>query len=69
MYGADKGYNKGKLEGLLGNYSRKEIWAVQTPQVFTKIILKLIRLHIIKFYGTDDASLVERLGKGVKLYL
>jgi 2-C-methyl-D-erythritol 4-phosphate cytidylyltransferase len=49
--------------------TRKFLWQAQTPQVF--------RTHVIKeayekafedhFIGTDDASLVERLGKPVKM--
>lgn len=48
---------------------RQEIWAVQTPQIFTKkIILEAYQeAYNQGFYGTDDASLVERLGKKVKI--
>ncbi|SFG94564.1 2-C-methyl-D-erythritol 4-phosphate cytidylyltransferase [Desulfotomaculum arcticum] len=48
---------------------REELWQVQTPQVF-KLPL-LLEAHRKAagdgFIGTDDASLVERLGKPVKL--
>jgi len=47
---------------------RQNLWAVQTPQVFrTDIISKAYQ----KAAGdvTDDASLVERLGHKVKLYM
>jgi len=47
---------------------RQNLWAVQTPQVFrADIISKAYQ----KAEGevTDDASLVERLGHKVKLYM
>ncbi|MFC1934880.1 2-C-methyl-D-erythritol 4-phosphate cytidylyltransferase [Chloroflexota bacterium] len=48
--------------------SRKELWAVQTPQVFRADIMTEAYL---KAEGsvTDDASLVEKLGYRVKLYM
>jgi 2-C-methyl-D-erythritol 4-phosphate cytidylyltransferase len=47
---------------------RQNLWAVQTPQVFR---LDIIAQAYQKARGeaTDDASLVERLGYKVKLYL
>lgn len=46
---------------------RKSLWAMQTPQAFRLSILReayeLARRQ--SFIGTDDASLVERLGKKV----
>ncbi|NLW24054.1 MAG: 2-C-methyl-D-erythritol 4-phosphate cytidylyltransferase [Clostridia bacterium] len=49
--------------------SRSELWAVQTPQVFQKeIILAAYREAMAEgFYGTDDASLVERIGVEVQV--
>lgn len=48
---------------------REEIWAVQTPQVFSKkIIIEAYEVaYNHGYYGTDDASLVERIGKQVKI--
>ncbi len=48
---------------------RKSLWAVQTPQVFKYGILKRAykKAGQDKFYGTDDASLVERLGQKIKI--
>lgn len=48
---------------------RKTLWQVQTPQVFqAEIILEAYRqAKIDHFIGTDDASLVERLGQTVKM--
>jgi 2-C-methyl-D-erythritol 4-phosphate cytidylyltransferase len=48
---------------------RNKLFAVQTPQGFkTKIIVEAFqKAHADKFYGTDDSSLVERLGKKVKI--
>jgi 2-C-methyl-D-erythritol 4-phosphate cytidylyltransferase len=50
---------------------RSSLWAVQTPQVFP---LKLIKEAIERaneegFVGTDDASLMERLGYKVHIVL
>jgi len=48
--------------------SRQNLWAVQTPQVFRfDIIAKAY--HQIETEVTDDATLVERLGYKVKLYM
>ena len=48
---------------------RKSLWAVQTPQGFKKDILLEAndRAEQEGFLGTDDASLVERLGRPVKV--
>lgn len=49
--------------------NRDKLWLVQTPQAFRCDILK--RAHDMaqkeKFYETDDASLVERLGYKIKV--
>lgn len=49
--------------------SRKYLWQTQTPQVFRKeIILEAYEQAIEDdFTGTDDSSLVERLGRQVKM--
>lgn len=49
--------------------SREELWTVQTPQVFKKeLILEAYKNAFNQgIYGTDDASLVEILGKRVKV--
>ncbi|TAM40586.1 2-C-methyl-D-erythritol 4-phosphate cytidylyltransferase [bacterium] len=48
-------------------FDRDKLWEIQTPQVFKKEII----LEAFKKYSrepvTDDASLVERLGKRVKI--
>lgn len=48
---------------------RERAWIVQTPQAFRfEILYKAYeRAYSDNFYGTDDASLVERLGKNVKI--
>lgn len=50
---------------------RKKIWRAQTPQVFrVSLILEAMEKAFQDgFYGTDDSSLVERLGKKVALVL
>lgn len=48
---------------------RENIWLAQTPQAFQFNILKeAYRMaYEEKFYGTDDSSLVERMGKEVTM--
>ncbi|HEY0828592.1 MAG TPA: 2-C-methyl-D-erythritol 4-phosphate cytidylyltransferase [Bacilli bacterium] len=51
----------GRIEATL---DRRSLWAVQTPQAFRLADLKKAHQQAIEeqFLGTDDASLVERLG-------
>ena len=48
---------------------RETLWLVQTPQVFQLPLLVEAHRRAVEdgYMGTDDASLVERLGKPVKL--
>jgi|SRR5208283_1724429 2-C-methyl-D-erythritol 4-phosphate cytidylyltransferase/2-C-methyl-D-erythritol 2,4-cyclodiphosphate synthase len=48
---------------------RHNLWLTQTPQVFKLELLKeaFKKAYDEKFYGTDDASLIERIGKEVKM--
>lgn len=48
---------------------RETLWQVQTPQVFDCALLKEAYRAAVRdgYVGTDDASLVERLGHPVKL--
>ncbi|MDX1617391.1 MAG: 2-C-methyl-D-erythritol 4-phosphate cytidylyltransferase [Balneolaceae bacterium] len=48
---------------------RKSLWQTQTPQIFKKEILREAyrRASEEAFVGTDDSSLVERLGRRVKM--
>lgn len=48
---------------------RSQLWQAQTPQVFKKhIILEAYKLALHeKFLGTDDASLVERMGNRISI--
>ena len=48
--------------------SREKPWSVQTPQVFRLDIITEA-YHGVKDEVTDDATLVERLGHKVKLYM
>jgi 2-C-methyl-D-erythritol 4-phosphate cytidylyltransferase len=54
---------------LINTPKRKNLFTVQTPQGFkTKVIIEAFqKAYADKFYGTDDSSLVERLGKKVKI--
>jgi 2-C-methyl-D-erythritol 4-phosphate cytidylyltransferase len=62
-----------KREGAPGFYAetlrRDNLWAVQTPQGFAFTLLKEahLRAQADGFLGTDDASLVERLGVPVRI--
>ncbi len=58
--------DRGRVEGTP---ERRLLWSVQTPQVFHHSLLVKAHLEAEKegFTGTDDASLVERLGVGVKI--
>jgi 2-C-methyl-D-erythritol 4-phosphate cytidylyltransferase/2-C-methyl-D-erythritol 2,4-cyclodiphosphate synthase len=60
---AEKGNIKGTPE-------RSSLWIAQTPQVFRRTLLKsaLEEARATGFEGTDDASLVERLGHEVTIY-
>lgn len=55
---------------ILGTPDREGLWAAQTPQVFRADALREAydRALAEGFAGTDDASLVERLGKPVAMY-
>jgi 2-C-methyl-D-erythritol 4-phosphate cytidylyltransferase/2-C-methyl-D-erythritol 2,4-cyclodiphosphate synthase len=48
---------------------RQTLWSIQTPQGFDATLLREAYAHALKdgFLGTDDAGLVERLGKKVKI--
>ena len=49
--------------------SRKDIWEIQTPQVFKAEWLKAsyIRAFENDYYSTDDAALLEEAGHRVRL--
>jgi len=46
---------------------RSELWEIQTPQVFRKNIITESHRRFSKEDVTDDASLVEKLGKSVRI--
>ena len=54
---------------VLHTLDRKTLWAVQTPQTFNHDLLKRAHEKAKQdgFYGTDDASLVERMGVKVRV--
>jgi 2-C-methyl-D-erythritol 4-phosphate cytidylyltransferase len=64
-----------KLEGRRGFYtktlSREHLWAVQTPQGFSFHLIDRAHRAARKagFVGTDEASLVERLGVPVRIII
>ncbi|MBM7555113.1 bifunctional 2-C-methyl-D-erythritol 4-phosphate cytidylyltransferase/2-C-methyl-D-erythritol 2,4-cyclodiphosphate synthase [Thalassobacillus pellis] len=55
--------------GKLTTLARSKLWAAQTPQSFSyEVIYDAHRqAREIGFYGTDDASLVERTGRNVAI--
>lgn len=52
-----------------GTLTRSQLWCVQTPQGFRLSLIERALEAAVKdgFYGTDDASLVERLGRPVRI--
>ena len=62
---------KSSLDGLFVNSTldRETLYAVQTPQTFRRSIITKAydRAYADRFYGTDDACLVERLGIPVRI--
>ena len=47
---------------------RENLWAVQTPQIFDSELLKSAHRNIDADV-TDDASMVEMLGHGIKIFM
>lgn len=58
-----------EIQTVLETPERKEMWQAQTPQVFRKTVLMDAYTKAVNdnFIGTDDASLVERMGQTVKM--
>lgn len=58
---------KAKDKAVIETVERSSLWAVQTPQAFR--VPTLIKAHEMaeneQFLGTDDASLLERMGESV----
>lgn len=48
---------------------RKQLYAIQTPQTFARNVIESAyeRAYADHYFGTDDASLVERLGMPVRI--
>jgi 2-C-methyl-D-erythritol 4-phosphate cytidylyltransferase len=59
----------GPKELVQSTLDRRCLWSIQTPQVFKRALLvqAYAQAYADGFYGTDDASLVERIGAPVKL--
>lgn len=60
---------KAKDKTVVETVERSSLWAVQTPQAFR--VSTLIKAHEMaereQFLGTDDASLLERMGEAVMI--
>lgn len=56
-------------DGLVTTVDREGLWTAQTPQAFRATLFReaVARAAADRFVGTDDASLVERLGIPVTL--
>ncbi|SHH44224.1 2-C-methyl-D-erythritol 4-phosphate cytidylyltransferase [Tepidibacter thalassicus] len=56
---------------IKGTPKRKYLWAVQTPQVFEYRLIKRAYEKAFEenYYGTDDATLVEKYGYNVKMIM
>ena len=56
-------------EIILKTLSRENLWAIQTPQAFSyPLILEAYKkANEENFHGTDDASLLEKIGKKVHI--
>jgi 2-C-methyl-D-erythritol 4-phosphate cytidylyltransferase len=54
---------------VLKTLERESLWQIQTPQTFQVNLIKEAHYKATKdgFVGTDDASLVERLGMNVHI--
>jgi 2-C-methyl-D-erythritol 4-phosphate cytidylyltransferase len=48
---------------------RESLWLIQTPQAFTRDLIQKAydNAYNVNYYGTDDATLVERIGVHVKV--
>lgn len=59
----------GEDNTVLATIPRQNLWLTQTPQAFKFELLKeaYTEAYKEKYYGTDDASLVEQLGKEVRM--
>ena len=62
---------KSSLDGryITSTLEREKLFAVQTPQTFARKIIESAyeRAYADSYFGTDDASLVERLGLPVRI--
>ena len=58
---------KAKDKKVVETVERSSLWAIQTPQAFRMSLLRKAHEKASEenFLGTDDSSLVERLGKDV----
>ena len=57
-------------DGFIKSTPRREfMWSAQTPQTFKKRIIEeaFIRAYNDNFHGTDESSLIERIGGKVKI--
>ena len=59
----------GENQTIIDTPNRTSLWQAQTPQIFRRELLtKAYNSAIEKdFFGTDDASLVERIGGDIKI--
>lgn len=48
---------------------RRRLWAVQTPQVFERRLLEQAHRRADGFVATDDAALVEKMGRRIRIVM
>jgi 2-C-methyl-D-erythritol 4-phosphate cytidylyltransferase len=53
---------------VIETINRDELWEVQTPQIFRKDVLVKAHQHKNSKTASDDAFLVEQMGKPVKIF-
>jgi 2-C-methyl-D-erythritol 4-phosphate cytidylyltransferase len=57
------------LDTITGTLNREKAYLAQTPQAFQRDVIRNAYIHAREdgFIGNDDAQLVERVGKKVKI--
>ncbi len=58
-----------KTSVIAETLDRRGLWEIQTPQVFRRDIIMKAHRDVRDAHATDDALLVERLGKKVKVVM
>jgi 2-C-methyl-D-erythritol 4-phosphate cytidylyltransferase len=62
-----RGRPESKVKTVVETLNRESLWEIQTPQVFKKELIKQAYKKFANTDATDDAFLVEKLGKQVRV--